>query len=172
MPEVHVATFAGLDTVTLYAILRLRADVFVVEQSCPYQDADGRDLEPDTRHVWLAETGPDRETAAPEPAAASHRIGETATVTVGPRILGYLRIVEERDGTARIGRVCVSRDARRSGVAATLMAAALAEIGERTAVLDAQSYATKLYADAGFVPAGPEFVEDGIPHIPMRREPA
>ncbi|HEY1486323.1 MAG TPA: GNAT family N-acetyltransferase, partial [Micromonosporaceae bacterium] len=57
----------------------------------------------------------------------------------------------------------------RQGHAATLMAAALEIIGDREVVLDAQAYATGLYLAAGFVPDGPEFLEDGIPHIPMRR---
>jgi ElaA protein len=79
-------------------------------------------------------------------------------------------VLTEADGTARIGRVCVARAARRQGHAATLLAAALSEIGERESVLDAQTYATDLYTRAGFVQDGPEFVEDGIPHIPMRRK--
>jgi ElaA protein len=141
--DVRVAGFADLDTGTLYALLRLRVDVFVVEQGCPYPELDGRDLEPGTRHVWVA--GPGR---AP---------------------LAYLRVLDEPDGSARIGRVCVSPDARRAGHAGTLLAAAVALTAGRDAVLDAQTYATGVYEQAGFVVDGPEFVEDGIPHVPMRR---
>jgi ElaA protein len=147
--DLQVASFAELDTTTLYAILRLRCDVFIVEQACAYPDVDGRDVEPGTRHVWLTPSQPDDE---------------------GPAVLGYLRILEERGNTARIGRVCIARDARRAGLGKILMSAALAVIGERAAVLDAQAYATRLYEEAGFVPDGPEFVEDGIPHVPMRRD--
>jgi ElaA protein len=148
--ELHVARFADLDTVTLYAILRLRSDVFVVEQECAYSDVDGRDAEPGTRHLWLA---------------ASDVAATTAT-----KLVAYLRILDDPDGAARIGRVCVARDARRAGHAATLMAAALDLIGDgRDAVLDAQTYATRLYADAGFVRDGEEFLDDGIMHVPMRR---
>jgi len=176
--EPHVATFAEIDSATLYALLRLRCDVFIVEQECAYPDLDGRDLESGTRHVWLTSpaenAGPtDRSVGrptAPVP-AASHRAGEPASTTAGPVVLAYLRILEERDGTVRIGRVCVARDARRAGHAATLMTAALEAVGDRAVVLDAQRYATKLYEDAGFVPDGPEFLEDGIPHVPMRRHP-
>jgi ElaA protein len=142
MTEPHVATFAELGADTLYALLRLRSDVFIVEQACAYADIDGRDVESDTRHVWLTSDG---------------------------TIVAYLRILAEDDGTARIGRVCVARDARRAGHAARLLAAALAVVGDRAAVLDAQTYATKVYEDAGFVRSGPEYVEDGIPHVPMRR---
>jgi ElaA protein len=140
----HVARPDELDLSTLYAILRLRSEVFIVEQACPYQDVDGRDLDGATRHLWL--TG------------------------AGPAPLAYLRILDEA-GAARIGRVCVSPDARRQGLAGTLLGAALGVIGERESVLDAQAYATDLYTAAGFVADGPEFVEDGIPHVPMRHVP-
>jgi ElaA protein len=137
----HVAAFAELDTATLYAILRLRADVFVVEQACAYPDIDGRDLEPLTRHVWIGDDG-------------------------GP--IAYLRILDD-GAEARIGRVCVHPAHRGAGHAGTLMAAALEIIGSRPAVLDAQTYATSVYERAGFVIDGPEYLEDGIPHMPMRR---
>ena len=141
MTEPHVATFDELDTRTLYAILRLRCEVFVVEQECPYLDVDGRDA--GARHLWLTD------------AAGG--------------VVAYLRILEDPGGAARIGRVCVAQGARGAGHAATLMDAALREIGGREAVLDAQTYATRLYTNAGFVPDGPEFLDDGIPHLPMRR---
>jgi ElaA protein len=138
----HVATFDQLDTATLYALLRLRAWVFVVEQGSPYEDLDGRDTEPDTRHVWLAD-------------------GETP--------LAYLRIVTEDGGTARIGRVCVAASARGAGLAKELMRSALELIGPRPCVLAAQTYLTGFYEEFGFARTGPEFVEDGIPHLPMVR---
>jgi ElaA protein len=139
---VHVASFAELDTATLYALLRLRVDVFVVEQRCPYPELDGRDLEPSTLHLWLAQDG--------EPVA-------------------YLRMLSEPDGTARIGRVVVAPRARGARLAGRLMAAALARVGERECVLDAQSPLVDFYTRLGFTPTGPEFLEDGIPHVPMRR---
>ncbi len=139
----RVASFDQLDTVTLYALLRLRVDVFVVEQECAYPELDGRDTEPGTRHLWLAGD-------AGEP-------------------LAYLRVLTEPDGGARIGRVCVSPRARRAGHAGTLLAAALELTAGRDAVLEAQTYATGVYERAGFVVDGPEYVEDGIPHVPMRR---
>jgi ElaA protein len=140
----HIATSDELDTVTLYALLRLRSDVFVVEQACAYPDLDGRDLEPGTRHLWL--TGAD----------------------AGAPPLAYLRILFDGD-IARIGRVCVAAHARRAGHAGTLLAAALDVIDDRDAVLDAQTYAIGVYERAGFVVDGPEFLDDGIPHVPMRR---
>jgi ElaA protein len=165
--ELHVAHFSDLDTITLYAILRLRNDVFVVEQECAYSDVDGRDMQPGTRHVWLAATD---SVAATEPAVVSDRTSDADGTNTAPRILAYLRILDDPYGAARIGRVCVARDARRAGHAATLIAAAVDLIGTgRDTVLDAQAYATRLYEDVGFVRDGEEFLDDGILHVPMRR---
>jgi len=145
-PTSHSATFAELDTLTLYALLKLRVDVFVVEQKCAYPELDGRDTEPQTRHLWTTD--------------------EAGAVT------GYLRIVTEPDGTARIGRVAVAPHARGTGLAGRLMLDALEYLGDRPCVLDAQTYLSGFYARLGFAVTGPEFLEDGIPHVPMRREPS
>jgi ElaA protein len=143
---VYAAGPDELDPPTLYALLSLRVDVFVVEQQCPYREIDGRDLEPGTRHLWL---GPSRG----EPVA-------------------YLRLLTEPDGTARIGRVCTAATARGAGHSSVLMAAALDLVGDdRPSVLDAQSYLVDFYRRFGFAPIGDEFVEDGIPHVPMHRPP-
>jgi ElaA protein len=138
----YAAGFDQLPSALLYALLRLRVDVFVVEQHCPYPELDGRDLEPGTRHVWLAEAG--------TPVA-------------------YLRILAEPDGAARIGRVCVAAPARGRGLARQLLAHALDLVGSRPCVLDAQAHLVDLYADLGFVPTGPAYDDEGIPHVPMRR---
>jgi ElaA protein len=140
--ELHVASFADLDTRTLYDLLRLRVDVFVVEQKCAYPELDGRDTEPQTRHVWLSRDG------AP---------------------VAYLRILRDPGDTARIGRVVVTAAARGTGAAGRLMVAALEEIGDRPSVLDAQAHLVGLYERYGYAVTGPEFLEDGIPHVPMAR---
>jgi ElaA protein len=142
--NVQVAAFDELDVGTLYALLRLRCDVFVVEQECAYPELDGRDTEPATRHVWL----PGNESDEPS---------------------GYLRVLADPDGNARIGRVCVARKARGSGAAGRLMTAALDLVGARGCVLDAQAHLVEFYRRYGFSPTGPEYVEDGIPHVPMAR---
>ncbi len=142
-PQPRIATFTQLDTATLYALLRLRVDVFVVEQECPYPELDGRDTEPGTRHLWI-----DGERGEP---------------------VAYLRVLEDPDGRARIGRVTTARRARGTGQASRLMEAAIEVIGDRPAMLDAQTTATGLYARYGFVADGEEFVEDGIPHVSMVR---
>jgi ElaA protein len=65
--------------------------------------------------------------------------------------------------------VAVARGARWQGLAGRLMAAALAEVGDRECVLDAQRHLTGFYRRRGFTPTGPEYLDDGIPHVPMRR---
>lgn len=141
--DTHLARFADLDAATLYALLRLRVDVFVVEQECPYPELDGRDTDPGTWHLW--------------------QDGD-----VGP--VGYLRVVLDPDGTPRIGRVCTAAAARGRGLAAQLMAQALATVGDGPCVLDAQSYLVDFYRGFGFRATGPEYLDDGIPHVPMRRD--
>jgi ElaA protein len=139
--EVRSASFRDLDTTTLYAILKLRSDVFVVEQQCVYADPDGRDTEPGTRHVWCFR---------------------------GEDIRAYLRILDDGDAQ-RIGRVVTAPGARGAGLAGRLVAEALTIIGNRPSVLEAQAYLVDFYAKYGFEQTGPEYLEDGIPHIPMLR---
>ncbi|MFY1575160.1 GNAT family N-acetyltransferase [Verrucosispora sp. WMMD703] len=141
--QLHSASFAELDARTFHDLVRLRVDVFVVEQECAYPEIDGRDVEPGTRHLWLARDG------AP---------------------VAYLRILADPGGVARIGRVVVAPTARGAGHAGRLMTAALAAIGDRPCVLDAQSHLVDFYTRHGFTVSGPEYVEDGIPHTPMRRK--
>ncbi len=144
-PWVETLTFADLDPTTAYSCWRLRQDVFVVEQDCAYPDLDGRDLEPSTRHLLLRDA-----TGA---------------------LLGYLRVLDD-GAVARIGRVVLDRAARGRGLADLLMASAVAGLGGRVCVLAAQAPLTGFYAAHGFVVDGPGFLEDGIPHVPMRRPAA
>lgn len=141
----HREWAADLTPDRLYALLRLRIAVFVVEQECPYQELDGRDLEPTTRHFWIA-SGTDQNVP-----------------------LAYLRLLEDAGGGFRIGRVCTASTARGTGLSRRLMEAALAEIGDRKAVLEAQVQVADLYAAFGFRPEGEPYLEDGIPHVTMRR---
>lgn len=141
---VREAGFAELDTVTLYRILQLRVDVFVVEQHCAYRELDGRDQEPGARHVWIeADDG---------------------------AVVAYLRTLDEADGAMRIGRVVTTPAARGAGLAGTLLGHVLAGTA-RPVVADVQQQLQRWYASQDFVVAGPAFIEDGIPHVPMRREP-
>jgi ElaA protein len=139
--ELRTASFQDLEIGTLYAILQLRSDVFVVEQECAYADPDGRDTEPGTRHVWIERDG---------------------------EIRAYLRVLHDGE-VQRIGRVVTAKSARGEGLAGRLVEEALTIIGSRPSVLDAQSYLVGFYARYGYQPTGPEFLEDGIPHVPMSR---
>jgi ElaA protein len=138
---VTVLAFDDLDARTAYAMWRLRQDVFIVEQACPYPDLDGRDLEPGTRHVVLREA---------------------------EELLGCARVLDDRE-VWRIGRVVLATSARGRGRGDGLMEAALQVCRGRDTVLDAQSPLAGWYATFGFSVTGPEFLEDGIPHVPMRR---
>ncbi len=142
---VHSAAFAGLDPVTAYHLWALRSEVFVVEQDCPYLDLDGRDLAPGTRHLWIERAG------AP---VATLRVLDDAV---------------DDGGALRVGRVATARAWRRRGLAGRLVSSVVDGAGERDVVLDAQSHLADWYAAFGFVPSGRGFVEDGIPHTPMRR---
>ena len=143
--NICATSFEHLPAATAYAIWRLRQDVFVVEQDCPYPDLDGRDTEPGTRHVWMEDDG---------------------------RVVGYARVLDDVV-TWRIGRVVLERSARGGGRgwADRLMTTALLLCEGKDVVLDAQSPLAGWYATFGFVADGPEFLEDGIPHTPMRRGP-
>ncbi|GAA2821005.1 GNAT family N-acetyltransferase [Crossiella cryophila] len=144
MSTLYRATGDQLDASTLYALLRLRVDVFVVEQESPYPDLDGRDLDPVTRHLWFAEAD-----GAP---------------------LSYLRLLIEPDGaTIRVGRVVTRADVRGKGLSRELMREALTDIGDAPSVLDAQTTVTGFYASFGYRITGPEFLDGGVPHVQMSR---
>ena len=140
--QLRIASFAELDAATLYQILMLRSEVFVVEQNCVYLDIDGLDPAPETRHLWI------------------ERAGE---------IRAYVRILDF-DREPRIGRVVTAPTARGAGLAGRLIAKAVRLIGDRPSVLNAQAHLRDYYAKFGYQQNGPEYVEDGIPHIPMIRE--
>ena len=139
--QIQVLAFDDLDPRTAYDVWRLRQDVFVVEQECAYPDLDGRDPEPATRHVLGRLDG---------------------------GLAGYLRVLDDGD-VARVGRVLLARPARGQGLADPLMRAALEVVGARDSVLDAQAPLAGWYAGFGYAVSGAEFLEDGIPHVPMRR---
>jgi ElaA protein len=140
----HRSWSYDLSTSTLYELLKLRVEVFVVEQKCPYPELDGRDLEPETRHFWLESDG---------------------------EVIATIRLLEEhQDGkTFRIGRLCARTDVRGEGHTTRLLQAALAEVGSDPCVINAQTYLVDMYAKHGFKAVGPEFPLDGVPHVPMQR---
>ena len=142
MGALHDRTFSELTPQELYAILRLRAEVFVVEQTSAYLDPDGRDLEPTARQLWVED--------------------DEGAVTATARVLD--------DGDARrIGRIATRADQRGKGIAAQLIEHFLATTNAPWR-LSAQSHLADWYATFGFTVDGPEYDDgDGIPHVPMLR---
>lgn len=140
--------FAMLSAARVHDVLRLRQDVFVVEQACAYPDIDGRDTEDGTRHVLLID-------------------GEDES---GP-LVGCARVLDDGEEW-RIGRVVLTTAARGHGLADVLLETALEVCPDHPVVLDAQTPLVELYARFGFEADGEEFLEDDIAHVPMRRPAA
>lgn len=143
----QVLTFAELDTHTLYSLLQLRDDVFVVEQNCPYPELDDKDLDPQTRHVLLKK---------------------------GDKVIAYARVLAPGvsfAGFPGIGRVCVSQTARRLGLGKVLVERTLAETSQLWPATDihisAQCYLQRFYEELGFKAASEPYLEDDIPHLQM-----
>lgn len=138
----HAAELDDLRPRTLYALLRLRVDIFVVEQECAYPELDGRDVEPSTGHLWI-------------------EVGGTPVATV--------RTLVDEDGTRHLGRVATHRDHRGRGYAARLVREGIDRLAPHPVHIGAQAYLEGWYAQFGFVRAGQDYLEDGIPHLPMVR---
>ena len=140
----HIHAWHELSTEKLYTILALRAEVFVVEQNCPYQDVDGKDLK------------------------SLHVLGYAEDDS----LCAYARLV--LPGVSydewSIGRVVTSPSVRRSGVGEALMRVCMAYFAEHhiAAVrISAQSYLHDFYSKFRFVRVSEEYLEDDIPHMEM-----
>ena len=141
LPALRSARFSELDPGELYGILRLRVDVFVVEQACPYPELDGRDTEPGTVHLWFAD-----EAGA---------------------VLSTIRVLVNGEDRA-IGRVATAVSARGRGLSAQLVRRGIELCEGRTIDIGAQAYLEGWYERFGFRRSGPDYDEDGILHLPMR----
>ncbi len=137
-------TFYELDTEDLYQILRLRSEVFVVEQDCVYQDIDNKDQ--NAIHLYYKEKN---------------------------EILAYTRIFKAGNYYENpcIGRVVVSKKNRGNDLGKKIMIDSMEYIkhnikGEKIE-LSAQKYLNKFYKDLGFYKIGEDYLEDGIPHQRM-----
>jgi ElaA protein len=135
-------SFARLTPDELYRIVRLRERVFVVEQTCPYQDADG--IDPQCDHLW---TG--------DPVLAYLRV-----------VPGGVKYDEPS-----LGRIVTAPETRRTGLGRALviegLARARARFGAVPIRIGAQKYLERFYGSFGFVRASDDYVEDGIPHVEM-----
>ena len=146
--EVDLRAMDALSAADLYALLKMRVDVFVVEQTCPYPELDGKD------------------------ATALHlRLMEGDVLVASARLLPPKGSGEP----ARIGRVVVSPDHRRKQLGNAVMREAISAC--ETAfpgapiALSAQSHLRAFYARLGFEATSDDYVEDGIPHVDMLRQP-
>lgn len=144
--KIHLKAFAELSTDELYKLMTLRQAVFVVEQDCPYLDADNKDQE------------------------AHHIMGydEAAELVAYARILPPGLSYPEYSS---IGRVVSNSKARGTGVGKQLMTFAIAQTKElypsHNIKISAQVYIMPFYKNLGFVEQGEEYMEDNIPHKAM-----
>ncbi len=141
-PRLRQAPFADLTPFEVYGLLRLRVDVFVVEQECPYPELDGRDVEPATQHLWFEADG---------------------------QIVATIRLLDDGDSRV-IGRVATAVTSRGQGLSARLIEEGIALSANLPITLGAQAHLEGWYERFGFRRSGPAYVEDGIPHVPMRRD--
>ena len=145
--QVSIKAFDELTIHELYQILRLRSEVFVVEQDCVYQDVDKKDQK------------------------ALHVIG-----LKGDEVVAYTRIFKPGDyfDNVSIGRVVVRQDQRKYGLGKKIMLATMAAIDQRfpnkPIEISAQSYLLRFYTELGFSAFGEEYLEDGIPHRRMLKK--
>lgn len=141
----HAVPFAELSLDELYDLLALRQLVFVVEQTCPYLDCDGKDR------------------------SAIHLLGRDA----GGRLVAYARLLPPGTSFAEasIGRVVTHPDVRRTGAGRELMTEAIARtrtaFGPGSIRIGAQRYLERFYEELGFRIASAPYDEDGIPHVEM-----
>lgn len=146
----NIKRFNELTLSELYEILRLRSEIFVVEQDCVYQDLDGNDY--DAVHIF-----------AIEPADGTECGSE--------RIIAAMRVFVDGDGEVRFGRVVVDAGCRRQGIATRMLRMAIdiaaKDFAAKKIVLDSQTYALDVYGGVGFKVDSDEFLEDGIPHRRM-----
>lgn len=145
----QIKNFDALSTDELYEILKLRVDVFVVEQHCPYPEIDGKDRHDNVMHL----------------------IGRDSNGCV----VTYLRVLPKGVSfeQASMGRVVVAFDQREKGLCRKMVRIALDWIDETWAgepvKIGAQVYLKSFYEAFGFAPVSNSYLEDGIPHIDMVR---
>ena len=142
--KIVVKKFKELSVEEMYQILRIRSEVFVIEQRCIYEDIDGKDEK------------------------AMHVMGKNNN-----EIIAYTRILEggEDYDFPSISRVVVKKENRGKERGRKIMKESIKyiveELKEKTIVLAAQKYLEKFYKELGFIAEGEEYLEDEIPHQKM-----
>ncbi|MFM2481861.1 GNAT family N-acetyltransferase [Celerinatantimonas sp. YJH-8] len=146
----QLKTFQQLSLEQLYALLKLRVDVFVVEQNCPYSDLDDLDTNPQLQHLL-----------------GYH----------GEQLVAYARLLPAglTHQTPSIGRVIVAKEARRGQVGYALLEEAIRATQtlwpNQPVTIAAQQHLEHFYQNKGFVTISDTFLEDGIPHVHMQLAP-
>ena len=142
--KITVFKYQDLGPDRLYEILKLRSEVFVVEQKCAYQDLDNKDEK------------------------ALHLVGEENN-----KIIAYTRIFRKGDffKNSSIGRVLVKKEYRNKDYGRKIMISSIEKLKkepkEEKIELSAQKYLLKFYSEFGFEKIGEEYLEDNIPHVKM-----
>jgi len=142
--KITVFKYQDLGSDRLYEILKLRSEVFVVEQKCAYQDLDNKDEK------------------------ALHLVGEKNN-----KIIAYTRIFKKGDffKNSSIGRVLVKKKYRNKDYGRKIMTSSIEKLKkdpkEEIIELSAQKYLLKFYSELGFEKVGEEYLEDNIPHVKM-----
>ena len=142
--KTFIKNFQDLSNTEIYQILRLRSEVFVVEQECIYQDIDNKDKK--AVHIFLKEKN---------------------------EIIAYSRVFKEKEyfENPSIGRVVVANKRRMYGVGKKIMNISINYIKQnikaKNIEISAQKYLKKFYSNLGFVKQGDEYLEDNIPHLRM-----
>lgn len=139
--QTHIQKFTQLSTRELYQIYKLRVDVFVVEQQCPYHEIDDIDLE--SYHIYLQDDN--------------------------SKILSYCRLYQQNN-TYHIGRVISSTRRKGYGtqIMKTALEFAGQTLHADSIIIEAQTYAKNFYEKLGFTQTSEPFDEDGIEHIQMK----
>ena len=143
--KIHIKKFQELTVDETYNILKLRSEVFVVEQNCVYQDLDGKDDR--AMHLFYKEEN---------------------------ELIAYTRIFQKGDyypENPSIGRVVVSKKERGKEIGKSIMKESILYIknnhNSKSIELSAQKYLDKFYNELGFYRVGEDYLEDGIPHQRM-----
>ena len=142
--KTFIKNFQVLSNTVIYQILRLRSEVFVVEQQCIYQDIDNKDKK--AVHIFLKEKN---------------------------EIIAYSRVFKEKEyfENPSIGRVVVANKRRMYGVGKKIMNISIDYIKQnikaKSIEISAQKYLKKFYSNLGFIQEGDEYLEDNIPHLRM-----
>lgn len=140
----QVKTFQELTLDELHAIYKVRVEVFVVEQACPYQEVDDADKE--SLHIFEVREG---------------------------KVVAYCRLIPHHD-VVHLGRVLVAKGCRKKQLGSELVQFALEvshqRFGKKPIYAQAQAYLQKFYESFGFAVTSDVYLEDDIPHIDMIRE--